>query len=81
MAALMQGATWRRWSGYAVARLYELRTIAVLRYPQPRRRCSAMTPLFSGATSAAQTSRLLDRVVTRDVRPIEGGAGLVHALV
>jgi len=66
-APLVRAQTWRRWAGYQVASAYE---------PHPDREYAAIrtaaalldvSPLYKYKISGADASRLLDRMVTRDV--------------
>src|SRR5690242_12031510 len=66
-AALVRAQTWRRWAGYQVASAYE---------PHPDREYAAIrnaaalldvSPLFKYRISGPDATRLLDRMVTRDV--------------
>ncbi len=66
-APLVRAATWRRWSGYQMASAYD---------PHPDREYAAIrnaaalidvSPLFKYRVTGPDATRLLDRMVTRDV--------------
>lgn len=66
-AQLVQGQTWRRWSGYAAASCYEFthdREYAAIRSAAA---LIDVSPLCKYRITGADATRLLDRVVTRDV--------------
>ncbi|MGH9159558.1 MAG: aminomethyltransferase family protein [Vicinamibacteraceae bacterium] len=66
-SALVQGAAWRRWEGYAVASSYELthdREYAAIRSAAA---LIDVSPLHKYIVEGPDAARLLDRVVTRDV--------------
>jgi aminomethyltransferase len=66
-AQLVQGQTWRRWSGYAAASSYEFtheREYAAIRNAAA---LIDVSPLYKYRITGADATRLLDRVVTRDV--------------
>ncbi len=66
-ARLVQGQTWRRWSGYAAASCYEFthdREYAAIRSAAA---LIDVSPLYKYRITGADATRLLDRVVTRDV--------------
>lgn len=66
-APLVQGQTWRRWSGYAAASCYEFthdREYAAIRNATA---LIDVSPLFKYRITGADAARLLDRIVTRDV--------------
>jgi aminomethyltransferase len=67
-APLVRAQTWRRWAGYQVASAYE---------PHPDREYAAIrnaaalidvSPLYKYRVAGRDAARLLDRMVTRDVR-------------
>ncbi|MBX3185475.1 MAG: aminomethyltransferase family protein [Labilithrix sp.] len=64
---LMEGQHWRRWGGYVTASSYELthdREYAAIRNAVA---LIDVTPLYKYVVEGRDASRLLDRVVTRDV--------------
>lgn len=66
-SALVQGAAWRRWAGYAVASSYELthdREYAAIRSAAA---LIDVSPLHKYIIEGPDAARLLDRVITRDV--------------
>ncbi len=66
-APLMQGQNWRRWAGYAAASCYEFthdREYAAVRNAAA---LFDVTPLHKYLVSGRDATRLLDRVVTRNV--------------
>lgn len=66
-ARLVQGQTWRRWSGYAAASCYEFthdREYAAIRSAAA---LIDVSPLCKYRITGADATRLLDRIVTRDV--------------
>lgn len=72
-ARLVQGQTWRRWSGYAAASCYEFthdREYAAIRNTAA---LIDVSPLHKYRITGADATRLLDRVVTRNVRKSEPG--------
>ncbi|HEV8196110.1 MAG TPA: aminomethyltransferase family protein [Gemmatimonadales bacterium] len=66
-AALMQGQAWRRWAGYTVASAYEL--VHDREYAAVRNAAALfdVSPLYKYLISGPDATRLLDRMVTRDV--------------
>jgi len=72
-ARLVQGQTWRRWSGYAAASCYEFthdREYAAIRSAAA---LIDVSPLYKYRITGADATRLLDRVVTRNVGKSEPG--------
>lgn len=72
-ARLVQGQTWRRWSGYAAASCYEFthdREYAAIRSAAA---LIDVSPLYKYRITGADATRLLDRVVTRNVAKSEPG--------
>jgi aminomethyltransferase len=70
---LVQGQTWRRWSGYAAASCYEFthdREYAAIRSAAA---LIDVSPLFKYRITGADATRLLDRIVTRDVPKAQPG--------
>src|SRR5436190_12087520 len=75
-APLVRAQTWRRWAGYQMASAYD---------PQPDREYAAIrnaaalidvSPLYKYMLTGRDASRLLDRMITRDMtRP---GVGQVY---
>ena len=72
-APLVRAQTWRRWAGYQVASAYE---------PQPDREYAAVrgsaalfdvSPLYKYRIAGPHATRLLDRMVTRNVRTCRVG--------
>ncbi|HEU5218061.1 MAG TPA: aminomethyltransferase family protein [Gemmatimonadales bacterium] len=66
-AALMQGQAWRRWAGYSVASAYEL--VHDREYAAVRNSAALfdVSPLYKYLIGGVDATRLLDRMVTRDV--------------
>src|SRR5215831_18734637 len=67
-AALIQGQTWRRWAGHGVASSYELlhdREYAAVRSAAA---LFDVSPLYKYLIRGRDAARVLDRMVTRDVR-------------
>ena len=72
-ARLVQGQTWRRWSGYAAASCYEFthdREYAAIRSAAA---LIDVSPLCKYRITGVDATRLLDRVVTRNVGKSEPG--------
>ncbi|HEY7740186.1 MAG TPA: aminomethyltransferase family protein [Steroidobacteraceae bacterium] len=72
-APLMQGQNWRRWAGYAAASCYEFthdREYAAVRNAAA---LFDVSPLHKYRVSGRDATRLLDRVVTRDVAKTQPG--------
>ena len=72
-ARLVQGQTWRRWSGYAAASCYEFthdREYAAIRSAAA---LIDVSPLCKYRITGVDATRLLDRVVTRNVGKTEPG--------
>jgi aminomethyltransferase len=72
-ARLVQGQTWRRWSGYAAASCYEFthdREYAAIRSAAA---LIDVSPLHKYRITGTDATRLLDRVVTRNVHKSEPG--------
>ena len=72
-SALCEAQNWRRWSGYVVASSYELsheREYAAIRNSAA---LLDLSPLFKYHISGPDASRLLDRIVTRDVAKCQVG--------
>ncbi len=63
----MQGATWRRWAGFTVASSYELNHDREYYAIRNSAALLDVSPLFKYHIGGRDASRLLDRVVTRDV--------------
>ena len=72
-APLVRAQTWRRWAGYQMASAYD---------PHPDREYAAIrnaaglidvSPLFKYRITGQDAARLLDRMVTRDVRKLAVG--------
>lgn len=64
---LMQGASWRRWAGYQVASSYELTHDREYYAIRNSAALLDVSPLYKYHITGRDASRLLDRVVTRDV--------------
>ncbi|HZN97882.1 MAG TPA: aminomethyltransferase family protein [Gemmatimonadales bacterium] len=66
-APLVQGQAWRRWAGHAVASAYEL--VHDREYAAIRNSAALLdvSPLYKYLISGPDASRLLDRMVTRDI--------------
>ncbi len=72
-APLIQGQTWRRWAGYAAASCYEFthdREYAAVRNAAA---LFDVSPLHKYRVSGRDATRLLDRVVTRNVPKTQQG--------
>ncbi|MGE0031002.1 MAG: aminomethyltransferase family protein [Steroidobacteraceae bacterium] len=72
-ARLVQGQTWRRWSGYAAASCYEFthdREYAAIRSAAA---LIDVSPLYKYRITGADATRLLDRVATRNVGKSQPG--------
>ncbi|MGQ0383851.1 MAG: aminomethyltransferase family protein [Gammaproteobacteria bacterium] len=72
-AVLMQGQNWRRWAGYAAASCYEFthdREYAAVRNAAA---LFDVTPLHKYRISGPDATRLLDRIVTRNVPKTQQG--------
>jgi aminomethyltransferase len=72
-APLMQGQNWRRWAGYAAASCYEFthdREYAAVRNAAA---LFDVSPLHKYRVSGRDATRLLDRVVTRNVAKTQPG--------
>src|SRR6185503_12058219 len=66
-APLVQGQAWRRWAGYSVASAYEL--VHDREYAAVRNAAALfdVSPLYKYLIGGPDATRLLDRMVTRDV--------------
>ncbi|MGQ0430597.1 MAG: aminomethyltransferase family protein [Gammaproteobacteria bacterium] len=72
-ASLIQGQTWRRWAGYAAASSYEFthdREYAAVRNAAA---LFDVSPLHKYRVSGRDATRLLDRIVTRNVPKTQQG--------
>ena len=72
-APLVQGQAWRRWAGHTVASAYDLvhdREYAAIRNAAA---LFDVSPLYKYLISGRDAARLLDRMVTRDVRKSRPG--------
>ena len=67
-APLVRGNDWRRWSGYAIASAYD--TVYDREYAAIRNAAALfdVSPLYKYLIRGKDSARLLDRMVTRDVR-------------
>jgi aminomethyltransferase len=72
-SALVRAQTWRRWAGYQMASSYD---------PQPEREFAAIrssaalidvSPLYKYRIAGPDASRLLDRMITRDMAKLKPG--------
>lgn len=66
-APLCEGSNWRRWAGYVVASSYELAHDREYHAIRSSAALLDVSPLYKYHVSGPGASRLLDRVVTRDV--------------
>jgi aminomethyltransferase len=69
----MEGHAWRRWAGYAVASAYELNHEREYHAIRSAAALFDVTPLYKYLIHGRDASRLLDRVVTRDVSKCKVG--------
>jgi aminomethyltransferase len=67
-AALCQSHAWRRWAGYVVASAYELSHEREYHSIRSAAALLDVSPLYKYLVRGPDADRLLDRVVTRDVR-------------
>lgn len=67
-AALSEGQSWRRWSGYVAASSYELLHDREYHAIRSSAALFDVSPLFKYMVTGRDAARLLDRVVTRNVR-------------
>ena len=72
-APLVQGQTWRRWSGYVVASSYELHHDREYHAIRSSAALFDVSPLFKYHVRGPDAVRLLDRVVTRNVAKAKVG--------
>jgi aminomethyltransferase len=72
-AALMEGEAWRRWAGYLVASSYELSHEREYHAIRSSAALFDVSPLFKYLVRGRDATRLLDRVVTRDVSKAKVG--------
>ncbi len=72
-APLVQGQTWRRWSGYVVASSYELHHDREYHAIRSSAALFDVSPLFKYHVRGPDAVRLLDRVVTRNVAKAQVG--------
>lgn len=70
-APLAEGEAWRRWSGYLVASSYELSHEREYHAIRNSAALLDVSPLHKYHVRGPDAARLLDRVVTRDVRAAE----------
>lgn len=72
-AALVRAQTWRRWAGYQVASSYE--PFADHEYASVRNAAALLdvSPLYKYLVTGPDATRLLDRMVTRDVTRCDVG--------
>lgn len=66
-APLCQGQTWRRWAGYVVASSYELHHDREYHAIRSAAALFDVSPLYKYHVRGPDATRLVDRVVTRDV--------------
>jgi aminomethyltransferase len=66
-SALMEGFAWRRWAGYTAASVYELTHEREYHAVRSSAALFDVTPLYKYLIRGRDASRLLDRVVTRDI--------------
>ncbi|MDQ3698447.1 MAG: aminomethyltransferase family protein [Gemmatimonadota bacterium] len=67
-AALSEGQSWRRWSGFVAASSYELLHDREYHAIRSAAALFDVSPLFKYLITGPDATRLLDRVVTRNVR-------------
>lgn len=72
-AALCESQAWRRWAGYTVASSYELQHEREYHAIRNTAALLDVSPLFKYLVSGSDAARLLDRIVTRDVRKMAVG--------
>jgi aminomethyltransferase len=70
---LMEGQHWRRWAGYVTASSYELTHDHEYAAIRNAAALIDVTPLYKYIVEGKDASRLLDRVVTRDVEKCKVG--------
>jgi aminomethyltransferase len=66
-APLIQGQTWRRWSGYAVASVYDWTLDHEYAAVRNAAAVFDVSPLHKYLVTGRDAARLLDRMVTRNV--------------
>ncbi|MGH7568279.1 MAG: aminomethyltransferase family protein [Gemmatimonadales bacterium] len=66
-SALSEGQAWRRWAGYLVASAYELQHDREYHAIRSAAALFDVSPLYKYLITGRDATRLLDRVVTRDV--------------
>ncbi|HET9709880.1 MAG TPA: aminomethyltransferase family protein [Gemmatimonadales bacterium] len=66
-SALMEGFAWRRWAGYTMASVYELTHEREYHAVRSSAALFDVTPLYKYLIGGRDATRLLDRIVTRDV--------------
>ena len=67
-APLVQGQAWRRWAGHSVASAYELQHDREYASVRSSAALFDVSPLYKYLISGRDALRLLDRMVTRDLR-------------
>lgn len=72
-AALMEGQAWRRWAGYVVASAYELSHDREYHAVRSAAALFDVSPLYKYLIRGRDATRLLDRVVTRDMTKCKVG--------
>lgn len=72
-SALMEGQAWRRWAGYLAASSYELSHDREYHAIRSSAALLDVTPLHKYLIRGRDGARLLDRIVTRDVRKCKVG--------
>lgn len=72
-AALSEGQAWRRWAGYVVASAYELSHDREYHAIRSAAALFDVSPLYKYLITGRDATRLLDRVVTRDVAKAKVG--------
>jgi aminomethyltransferase len=72
-SALSEGQAWRRWAGYLVASAYELSHEREYHAIRSSAALFDVSPLYKYHVRGRDAARLLDRVVTRDVRKAKAG--------
>jgi aminomethyltransferase len=72
-SALMQGNQWRRWAGHTMASAYELTSDRETMAIRHSAALIDISPLFKYEVRGPDARAFLDRLVTRDLRPMAPG--------
>ena len=80
-APLNRKMQWREWAGYFASSVYA--DFHDIEYNAIREAAAVIdvSPLYKYRVTGPDVIRLADRVITRDATKLQGGAGLLHALV